>query len=70
MFENLFTNELQTRIGQSVEVATSNDLFEGILLRVTAGLIVIVSVNGYGTGNQENIAVNAVKHVRFIENLV
>ncbi|GIN13552.1 hypothetical protein J26TS2_34190 [Shouchella clausii] len=65
MFENLFTDELATRIGQTVEIATDNNLLEGILLSVTANIVVIITSNGYGPSIQVSIAVSAINFVRF-----
>ncbi|MGN7284270.1 hypothetical protein ACTHP3_04875 [Shouchella rhizosphaerae] len=66
MFKNLFTNELATRIGQTVEIATSSNLFEGILLSVTGNIVVIISSDGYGPGIQISIVVGAIHFVRFL----
>ena len=66
MFENLFRDELATRLGTTVEIATDNNLFEGILVNVSGDLVVTVDVNdGYGNGNQVFLAVDAINFVRF-----
>ncbi|XOQ14638.1 MAG: DUF2642 domain-containing protein [Shouchella clausii] len=65
MFENLFTDELATRLGQTVEIATDNNLLEGILLSVTANIVVIITSNGYGPSIQVSISVSAINFVRF-----
>ncbi|QDI92869.1 hypothetical protein EPH95_18240 [Salicibibacter halophilus] len=66
MFENLFRDELANRLGTIVEIATDNNLIEGILVNVTGDLVLTVDVNdGYGTGNQVFLSVDAINYVRF-----
>ncbi|MFZ4453245.1 DUF2642 domain-containing protein [Salibacterium aidingense] len=65
MFENTFVAELASRLGSRVEVATDNNLTEGILISVTSDLISIDTTNGYGTGNRLYISINSINYVRF-----
>ncbi|AXF54574.1 hypothetical protein [Salicibibacter kimchii] len=66
MFENLFRDELANRLGATVEIATDNNLIEGILVNVSGDLVLTVDVNdGYGTGNQVYLSVESINYVRF-----
>nr|WP_302473716.1 hypothetical protein [Shouchella clausii] len=65
VFENLFTDELATRIGQTVEIATDNNLIEGILLSATANIVVVITSTGYGPSIQVSVVVGAINFVRF-----
>ncbi|QQK75706.1 hypothetical protein HUG15_09105 [Salicibibacter cibarius] len=66
MFENLFRDELANRLGTTVEIATDNNLIEGILVNVTGNLVLTVDVNdGYGTGNRVYLSVESINYVRF-----
>lgn len=66
MFEETFAAELATRIGSRVEVATDNNLIEGILSTVTAELVLVIDVNsGYGQNTKLFISVDAINFVRF-----
>ncbi|MCZ1181317.1 hypothetical protein HHU09_01665 [Bacillus clausii] len=61
----MFTNELATRIGQTVEIATDNNLIEGILLSATANIVVVITSTGYGPNIQVSVVVAAINFVRF-----
>jgi len=65
MFESTFAAELATRVGSTIEIATSNSYIEGILLRVTNGLVEIIESGGYGGNNPQNVALTAINYVRF-----
>lgn len=66
MFEETFAAELATRIGSRVEVATDNNLLEGILSTVTAELVLVIDVSsGYGQNNKLFVSVDAINFVRF-----
>lgn len=66
MFDATFTAELAKRIGSSVEVATDNNLIEGILSTVTADLALVIDVtSGYGGNTKLYISVDAINFVRF-----
>lgn len=66
MFEETFAAELATRIGSRVEVATDNNLIEGILSTVTAELVLVIDVSsGYGQNNKLFVSVDAINFVRF-----
>ncbi|UOQ94519.1 hypothetical protein MUO14_06080 [Halobacillus shinanisalinarum] len=67
MFEETFAAELATRIGSRVEVATDNNLIEGILSTVTVDLVLVIEVDvGYGSNNKQFISVDAINFVRFL----
>ncbi|UOR11546.1 hypothetical protein [Halobacillus amylolyticus] len=67
MFAETFAAELATRIGSRVEVATNNNLIEGLLSTVTADLVLVVEVDsGYGSNNKQFISVDAINFVRFL----
>ncbi|MUK87445.1 hypothetical protein GMD78_03400 [Ornithinibacillus sp. L9] len=66
MFEETFVEELATRIGSRVEIATDNNFIEGILSTVTEELVLVIEVsNGYGSSTIMYIAVDAINFVRF-----
>ncbi|SFB05806.1 hypothetical protein SAMN04488072_106116 [Lentibacillus halodurans] len=66
MFQDTFANELATRVGSMVEVATDNNLIEGILSTVTADLVLVIEVNGgYGENTTLYLSVDAINFVRF-----
>ncbi|ALX49237.1 hypothetical protein [Lentibacillus amyloliquefaciens] len=66
MFQDTFAAELATRIGSRVEVATDNNLIEGILSTVTADLVLVVEVNGgYGENTTLYLSIDAINFVRF-----
>ncbi|WP_233880817.1 hypothetical protein [Virgibacillus halodenitrificans] len=66
MFEETFAAELATRIGSRVEVATDNNLIEGILSTVTAELVLVIDVSsGYGQNTKLYISIDAINFVRF-----
>lgn len=66
MFEETFAAELANRVGSLVEVATDNNLIEGILSTVTPELVLVIEVNnGYGDNVQLYISVNAINFVNF-----
>ena len=66
MFEETFAAELAKRIGSRVEVATDNNLVEGVLSTVTAELVLVIDVSsGYGQNNKLYVSLNAINFVRF-----
>lgn len=66
MFKATFAAELAERIGSRVEVATDNNLVEGILSTVTEELVLVIDVSsGYGQNTKLYIAVEAINFVRF-----
>ncbi|SFQ31792.1 hypothetical protein [Salibacterium halotolerans] len=65
MFENTFAAELATRLGSRIEVATSENLVEGLLISVNSNLITIDTTNGYGSGNRLYISIDSINYVRF-----
>ncbi len=66
MFEETFAAELATRIGSRVEVATDNNLIEGVLSTVTTELVLVIDVSsGYGQNTKLFISVDAINFVRF-----
>ncbi len=68
MFAAKFTAELANRIGSRVEVATDNNLLEGILSTVTEELVLVIDVSsGYGQSTKLFISVNAINFIRFPE---
>lgn len=65
MFEATFAASLARRIGSSVEVATDNNLIEGILSTVTTDLVLVIEVtNGYSSFKQY-VSVDAINYARF-----
>ncbi|MDM8099688.1 MULTISPECIES: hypothetical protein [Oceanobacillus] len=67
MFQATFAAELANRIGSRVEVATDNNLIEGILSTVTADLALVIDVtSGYGDNVKIYISVDAINFVRFL----
>ncbi|WP_043978859.1 hypothetical protein [Priestia megaterium] len=68
MFENLFVDELSTRLGSSVIVGTEDqfDPVTGVLASVSTDVIVVVP-SGYGTDNSPiSISVDFINSVTFI----
>ncbi|WP_339184536.1 hypothetical protein [Oceanobacillus sp. FSL W7-1293] len=66
MFQATFAAELANRIGSRVEVATDNNLIEGILSTVTADLALVIDVtSGYGDNVKIYISVDAINFARF-----
>lgn len=66
MFEANFVAELSTRTGSRVEVATDNNLIEGILSSVTADLVLVIDVtSGYGSNVKIYLSLDAINFVRF-----
>ncbi|MBB6448588.1 hypothetical protein HNR44_000537 [Geomicrobium halophilum] len=65
MFEQFFSAELANRLGASVEIATDNNLIEGILVSVSANLVLVIGSDDYGPGNRVFISVNSINFVRF-----
>lgn len=65
MFEETFSAELAGRVGSRVEVATDNNLTEGILSTVTPTSILVINVNGgYGQNTRQFIGMDAINFVR------
>lgn len=66
MFEATFAAELAKRIGSRVEVATDNNLIDGILSTVTAELVLVIEVTGgYGQNTKLYVSVDAINFARF-----
>ncbi|QDP39288.1 hypothetical protein [Radiobacillus deserti] len=66
MFAETFAAELATRIGSRVEVATDNNLIEGILSTVTEELVLVIDItNGYNENTKLYISIDAINFVRF-----
>ncbi|MGY0694399.1 hypothetical protein ACW2QC_16725 [Virgibacillus sp. FSP13] len=66
MFADTFAAELATRIGSRVEVATDNNLIEGILSTVTDELVLVLDVSsGYGENTKLYTSVDAIDFIRF-----
>ncbi|MCU7713025.1 hypothetical protein AAB109_29295 (plasmid) [Priestia megaterium] len=68
MFENLFVDELSTRLGSSVVVGTEDqfDPVTGVLASVSANVIVVVP-SGYGIDNSPiSISVDFINSITFI----
>ncbi|MDL4839757.1 hypothetical protein [Aquibacillus rhizosphaerae] len=66
MFEQTFASELATNIGSRVEVATDNNLIEGILSTVTTELVLVIDVSsGYGQNTKLYVSLDAINFVRF-----
>ncbi|WP_405096835.1 hypothetical protein [Oceanobacillus sp. FSL H7-0719] len=65
MFEATFAAELARRIGSTVEVATDNNLIEGVLSSVTSNLVLVIEVNTGYNNLKQYISVDAINYVRF-----
>lgn len=66
MFAETFAAELANRIGSRVEVATDNNLLEGILSTVTEELVLVIDVSsGYGQNTKLFISADAINFIRF-----
>ncbi|MBP1968457.1 hypothetical protein J2Z83_000549 [Virgibacillus natechei] len=66
MFEETFAAELANRVGSLVEVATDNNLIEGILSTVTPELVLVIEVNnGYGDNVKLYISLDAINFMNF-----
>ncbi|HLQ71569.1 MAG TPA: hypothetical protein VK142_07185 [Bacillota bacterium] len=66
MFESTFSAELAKRVGSRVEVATDNNLIEGVLGNVTPTSILVINVSGgYGPNTRQFIETDAINFVRF-----
>ncbi|MEN1967135.1 hypothetical protein WMZ97_03555 [Lentibacillus sp. N15] len=66
MFQNTFAAELANRAGSRVEVATDNNLIDGILSTVTPELVLVIEINsGYGN-TKVYISLSAINFVRFL----
>ncbi len=57
--------ELATRIGERIELATDDTLFEGVLSRVSGELLSIVQTSNYSGGTVLHISLNAINYVSF-----
>jgi len=57
--------ELATRIGERIELATDDTLFEGVLSRVSGELLSIVQTSNYSGGTVLYISLNAINYVSF-----
>lgn len=66
MFDETFAAELTGRVGSRVEVATDNNLMEGILATVTPTSILVININGgYGQNTRQFMALDSINFVRF-----
>lgn len=66
MFEDTFTAELARRLGSRIEVATNNNLIEGILSTVTPSLVLVIEVSsGYGDNVKMYVSADVINFVRF-----
>ena len=66
MFEETIAAELARRVGSKIEVATDNNLIEGIHTTVTPTSILVINVNGgYGQNTRQFIALDSINFVRF-----
>jgi len=66
VFQETFAAELANRIGSTVEIATDNNLVEGILSSVTPELVLVLEVNdGYGGNIKIYLSLGAINFVRF-----
>ncbi|MFD1336946.1 hypothetical protein ACFQ4N_15445 [Oceanobacillus iheyensis] len=62
---NTFTAELASRVGSTIEIATDNNLIEGVLASVSLGVVLVIETGGYSDSNRRYIALNAINFVRF-----
>ncbi|GAA0489762.1 hypothetical protein GCM10008986_14560 [Salinibacillus aidingensis] len=66
MFQDTFAEELARRVGSMVEVATDDNLIEGVLSTVTDELILVINItSGYGQNTNIYISLDAISFVRF-----
>ncbi|WP_068672578.1 DUF2642 domain-containing protein [Oceanobacillus sp. Castelsardo] len=68
MFQETFAAELAKRIGSTVEIATDNNVIEGILSNVTPDLVLVLDINdGYGDNSRIHISVSSINFVRLLQ---
>ena len=65
MFRATFAAELARRVGSSVEVATDNNLIEGILSSVTTDLVLVIEVTTGYSSFKQYVSVDAINYARF-----
>lgn len=65
LFKSLFYQELSGRLAARVEVATDTNLIEGLIVRVTPELLVIEVTDGYESGANQYVFIDAINYVRF-----
>jgi len=64
-FESTFAAELASRAGATVEIATANNLIEGVLSLIVGILLLVIEFVGYGVNRRINMSLNAINFVRF-----
>jgi len=57
--------ELATRIGERIELATDDTLFEGVLSAVSGELVTIVQTSTYSGGVVLHISLSSINYVSF-----
>ncbi|MFS0749048.1 hypothetical protein [Oceanobacillus sp. 1P07AA] len=62
---NTFAAELASRVGSTIEIATDNNLIEGVLASVSLGVVLVIETGGYSGSNRRYIALSAINFVRF-----
>lgn len=66
MFSNTFLGQLENLIGSRVEIATDNNLVEGILGATTNGLVVLIQTGGYGLSLTIFISPSSINFLRIL----
>ncbi|MEW9677364.1 hypothetical protein ABRT01_14450 [Lentibacillus sp. L22] len=65
MFQDTFAAELANRAGSRVEVATDNNLIDGILSTVTAELVLVIEVSTGYQNTKVYISLSSINFIRF-----
>ena len=65
MYKQLFFQELSKRLASQIEVATDTNLIEGLIVQVTPDLLVVDVTDGYDSGTNQFIFIDAINYVRF-----
>ncbi|GAB4075119.1 hypothetical protein GCM10028778_26220 [Barrientosiimonas marina] len=65
MFQATLAAELATRVGSRVEIATGNNLIEGVLSGVTDDLVLVVKIDTGYDNTTVYLSLDAINFVRF-----
>ncbi len=67
MFEELFENQLNELVGQNVEVATEDNIFEGLLIRVEDELVDLSRSSGNGYERERITTTVPISAISFVQ---
>ncbi|MEN0644854.1 DUF2642 domain-containing protein [Alkalicoccobacillus gibsonii] len=65
MYKPYFYQELSNRLESRVEIATDTNFIVGFITRVTPELVMIDVTDGYDTGSDQYVFIDAINYVRF-----